>query len=412
MSRRLKVLVGAYACSPVRGTEYGVGWGWVEAISRYHDVWVLAGDSCRDDVEPELDRRPELRERLHFHYIPRVRYLWAERVWPPAYLYTYRHQWLKAAFEVGKRLHNEVHFDLAHQLTYVGFRVPGYLWKLDLPFVWGPIGGLEQTTWRLIPALGLRGIAHFTARNILNELDRRYSSLPKQAFRKADGRIIAATEGIRSEIKRFYGNDSTVISEVGLPPLKRESPAARGAGEPLRLLWCGNHLPGKALPFLLRALEQVPPQLDWRLTILGSGPCTRHWRRLAERKGLEGRCDWIGQAPRTTVLRLMQAAHAMVITSVYDLTSTVLVEALANGLPVICPDHCGFQDAISADCGIRVDATSPRNMVRGLRDAILRLDDESYRLRLSGGALARSEQYSWEGKALRINALYDRALAG
>ena len=108
----------------------------------------------------------------------------------------------------------------------------------------------------------------------------------------------------------------------------------------------------------------------------------------------------------------MQSAHAMAITSVYDLTSTVLVEALANGLPVICPDHCGFQDAIGADCGIRVDATSPRSLVRGLRDAILRLEDESYRLRLSGGALARSEQYSWEGKALKINELYDRALAG
>ena len=43
--RRLKVLVGAYACSPSRGSEPGVGWGWVEAISKYHDLWVLTGDA-------------------------------------------------------------------------------------------------------------------------------------------------------------------------------------------------------------------------------------------------------------------------------------------------------------------------------------------------------------------------------
>ena len=31
MARRLKVLVAVYACSPCRGSESGVGWGWVNA---------------------------------------------------------------------------------------------------------------------------------------------------------------------------------------------------------------------------------------------------------------------------------------------------------------------------------------------------------------------------------------------
>jgi len=60
----------------------------------------------------------------------------AEKVWPPAYLFTYKHQWQRAAFEVAKQLNDQVHFDVVHQLTYVGFRVPGLLWKLDAPFVW------------------------------------------------------------------------------------------------------------------------------------------------------------------------------------------------------------------------------------------------------------------------------------
>ena len=57
-SRRLKVLVGAYACSPSRGSEYGVGWGWAEAISKYHDLWILTGGQCREEIEAELSRRP------------------------------------------------------------------------------------------------------------------------------------------------------------------------------------------------------------------------------------------------------------------------------------------------------------------------------------------------------------------
>jgi glycosyltransferase involved in cell wall biosynthesis len=403
---RLKVLVGAYACSPSRGSEPGVGWGWVEAISKYHDLWVLTGDQCRQDIEAELSRRPELQGRMRFYYIPRVRHLRAEKIWPPSYLYTYKHQWQKAAFEAGKRLQGEVGFDLVHQLTYVGFRLPGMLWQLGLPFVWGPIGGLEQTTWALIPALGLRGALYLLARNLWNDWDRRFSRTPRLAFERADGAIIAATSGIQKEIRRFYGHESTVISEIGLPPVTRETPVRRLSSEPLHLLWCGRHIPGKALPFLFSALQQLPPHFEWKLTIVGDGPSSAHWRRLAQAKGVSDRCEWLGQVARETVLRRMQTAHAFVVTSVYDLTSTVVVEALANGLPVVCPDHCGFKDAITPECGIKVPASSQRRLVRGLAHSIRQLFEEDRRWELARGALARSAAYHWEAKARAVDGIY------
>lgn len=38
---RLKVLVSAYACSPERGSEPAVGWGFVSALRKFHDLWVI-----------------------------------------------------------------------------------------------------------------------------------------------------------------------------------------------------------------------------------------------------------------------------------------------------------------------------------------------------------------------------------
>jgi glycosyltransferase involved in cell wall biosynthesis len=102
----------------------------------------------------------------------------------------------------------------------------------------------------------------------------------------------------------------------------------------------------------------------------------------------------------------MQTAHALVVTSVYDLTSSVVVEALANGLPVICPDHCGFKDAITPECGIKVPASSKSGLVRGLADAIQRLFGEDSRWELAKGALARSTAYGWEEKARKIDQIY------
>lgn len=407
---QLKVLICAYACSPSRGSEFGVGWGWVEAISKYHDLWVLTATHCREEIEAEFSRRPELRNRIRFHYIPRTRYRWAEKLWPPAYLHSYKNQWQEAAYETAVQLHKELCFDIVHQLTYVGFRVPGLLWKLDAPFVWGPIGGLEQTTWGLIPSLGLYGTVYFSARNLVNEWDRRHSKSARQAFAKADGGIIAATSGIQREIRRFFWRDSVVISEIGLPPVIRKTPTRRNSSEPISLLWCGNLLPGKALHFLLSALQKVPADVNWVLTIIGDGPSSAAWRKLAIKLGVDRRCNWLGQVSRQVVLEEMQAAHALVITSVYDLTSTVLVEALANGLPVICPDHCGFADAITSECGIKVPATSGQGLVTGIRDAVTRLDNEEIRLHLAEGALARSSAFEWDQKAQKVNAIYFRKI--
>ena len=403
--RRLKVLVCAYACSPAQGSEEGVGWGWVEAMSKLHNLWVLVGDQCQCEIEMELKRRPELRSRVRFYYIHRSRNFAAERIWPPSHFRTYR-RWQEKAYVLAQELHSQVRFDIAHQLTYVGFRAPGSLWKLDIPFVWGPIGGLEQTRWALLPSLGIRGCVHFAARNLLNDWDRRFSPLPKRAFRAAEGAIIAATTGVQQQIRRFYGRESTVISEIGLLPSECSAPVRRMTHEPLRLLWSGLHIPRKALPFLLEALQKLPSSLHWSLTILGDGPCRANWEKIAQQKGLSERCEWLGQMPRSIALKTMQSAHALVVTSVYDLTSSVVIEALAHSLPVISPDHCGFIDAVTARCGTRVKASSRHDLVSGIRDAIVTLSNEDIRFRLAQGAFDRSKAYLWESKAVQLDCIY------
>ena len=42
-------------------------------------------------------------------------------------------------FVKGREFNFEI--DLIHQLTSISFREPGFLWRLDKPFVWGPISG-------------------------------------------------------------------------------------------------------------------------------------------------------------------------------------------------------------------------------------------------------------------------------
>lgn len=416
----MKVLASAYACNPFRGSEEGVGWGWINAIARKHEVWVLTAAYHRTDLEHAMLRAPEIRERMHFvfvdekpwHYRPTPGWIKIENsVAKPVMNWAYR-GWLRNAFGLARKLHSDIGFHLAHQITYVGFRFPGHLWRLDIPFVWGPIGGLENMPWRFLPELGVGGALHYAARNAINIAHKRFLRGPRKAFAAGRPGVIAATSGIRREIERWYDIDSEVICEIGLPTGSIASThSERRLEEPFRIAWSGLHLSRKALPILLRALASLPPQMDWRLEIFGDGSCRTDWQALASRLGLDDRCAWRGQVSREAALAGVRRAHLFVITSLQDLTSTVLIEALANGVPVICPDHCGFSDVLTPECGVKVPILSVAGFEKGLRDTILDLyRDEEKRRHMARGALRRAWDFSWEEKTLKLDLIYEKAI--
>jgi glycosyltransferase involved in cell wall biosynthesis len=419
--RALKVLVGAYACDPFRGSEQGVGWEWLNAIKRHNEVWVLTTDWLREPIETAIQENCEEFRNIRFHYVPPKCWHYREpsRFWQfversiakPVMHWSYR-LWQRDAYELAKELHRQIRFDLTHQLTFVGFRFPGHLWKLNIPFIWGPIGGLENTPWQLLPTMGPRGAMYYGARNLLNSMHRRFLRQPRRAFAAAGSGVIAATGGIQREIRRWYGVESEVICEVGLPPETAGTYLLRANREPLCLAWSGRHLPGKALHLLLGALADVPDTTDWRLDIYGDGPCMTTWQTLAARLGIGSRCAWHGQVSRDEALAGLKSAHLFITTSLKDLTSTVILEALANGVPVVCPDHCGFADVVNEHCGIKIPISNVREFETGLSRAIVAIAcDETMRRRLAEGALLRARDYSWEAKTQAIDRVYERVLA-
>ena len=80
---RPKLLIVAYACSPERGSEGGVGWNRAEQATSYCETWVICqGGPMREEIErrmsnpdmapdvwdskfPEIARFPECRQVDH-----------------------------------------------------------------------------------------------------------------------------------------------------------------------------------------------------------------------------------------------------------------------------------------------------------------------------------------------------------
>lgn len=408
MQKKLKLLISAYACSPSRGSEPGMGWNFVIGLSEFHEVHVITETlKWKTEIGEHLATFPELKNNLTFYFIEKKRNKKLRKLWPPSYYWFYK-QWQKKVYQLALELDKKEKFDIVHQLNMVGYREPGYLWQMDKPFVWGPIGGLENSPWNFLPSLGLKGLMFYTGRNIFNLFQRNLSRRAKQAATRNNASLIAATPGNQKLINDLWNTNSQVICEVGQENQGIEIvPSTRtSTDEPLKIIWSGQHTPGKNLPLLLDALEKVI--FPFELHILGMGEMTNNWQKIAQNKGLTEHCVWYGWIERQEAIEIMSTGHVFCITSISDLTSTVTLEAVSYGLPIVCLDHCGFSHVVTEECGIKIPVNSPKKVAINIEKALETLYyDESFRQSLSKGSILRASHFSWEKKIENLNSIYN-----
>jgi glycosyltransferase involved in cell wall biosynthesis len=209
-----------------------------------------------------------------------------------------------------------------------------------------------------------------------------------------------------------WGVDAEPMLETGCVLLSNQHPNTRSEGEPLRICWSGLFQGIKALPILLRAMATFDRKDALLLDVLGEGPESELWKKLAEEIGIEDRVRWWGMLPRDRALDIMRKSHVFVHSSVKEGTPHVVLEALSMGLPVICHDACGMGTAVTESCGFKVALHDPGTSVEGFTAALKKLHDDPLILsKLSRGALVRACELTWESKILRLSEAYRSAVA-
>ncbi|KQT50685.1 hypothetical protein ASG43_05205 [Aureimonas sp. Leaf454] len=409
--RRLRVLVCAFAVSPIGGSEPGLGWNVVSRLARWHDVTVL----CSPGMPGERDFRREIADQLRaepipgltFHFVPPPllsRMLQRETLMRrrTVYYLGYR-SWHRAALAAARSLHAKAPFDLVHQLNITGYREPGDLWRLPIPFVWGPIDGASDLGWSFFSIMGWGERLFYATRNVTNALQKRAPLRARRAAHRASH--IWAIGGTNTEmVRRHWDREAESVIESGAKPVTGSARSFDGT-RPLRLVWNGLHIGRKALPILFHALRDLDGGHE--VVVLGEGPATRSWKRMAERLGIADRVRWTGFIPHAEAMAELERADALVHTSLLEGTPAVVLEALTRGIPVICHDGCGMGVAVTERSGIKVPLRDPETSIAGFREAIDRLAHEAELVeRLSGGALARARALSWDAMSERIARRY------
>ena len=423
---RLRALVSAYAVSPAQGSEPGLGWNVCRRLAERHDVTVLCAPGMPGE-DPDVFRREiggHLRFEgpipgLSFHFVePPALSRWLQRetgLRRRTLYYTGYAAWQRAAYRAAEELHRRRPFDVVHQLNITGYREPGYLWKLDAPFVWGPVGGAADVPWPFLRTMGWGDRCFYAARNLANAVQQRLAWRCRRAARAARHVWAIGEENARM-VRHRWGRDAETVIESGASAREDVTPAAADydGRRPLRVVWSGEHIGRKALPVLLEALAALRTRhrIAVECVVLGAGPRTTCWRRLAETLGVADLVRWTGQLPRESALAEVRRAHVMAFTSVQEGTPHAVMEALSLGVPVVCHDACGMGVAVNERCGMKVPLRDPATSVRGFADALAQLAARPALLHaLSEGALERARGLDWDRNVEAIAAVYAQVAA-
>ncbi len=420
----MKLLLMAYECSPYRGSEWAVGWGRLLQAARVANVHVITSESNHTAL---LRARDEglMPANVTLHTpVPdaRLRKLEA-RPGLFAYNYVAYEHWQRLAFELAKDLHARERFDVVHQVNVVTFREPGYCWQLDVPFLWGPVGGSQNFPPRFLPMLppveafkeGMRGVS--------NWLSLRCKPRVRRAA-KAAAVVLAANSTNQRDYEKVFGRKVELLLETGLREVTEASRSRFSARladptRPLRMLWSGECQSRKALPVLLRALAALPSDVPWTLRVLGDGPQKQRWHEEALQLGFlrttaesGPRVTFEGRLPFEQAVAAMQGADLFCFTSLRDTSGNVVLEALAAGVPVICFDHQGAGDMVDTASGWKLPVRSPAQARRDWAAAITQAArNPELLLARSQAATERARQFLWDKNGDRVNAIYNHLVS-
>lgn len=411
--RQVKALVEAYECSPARKHAPGSAWQIVSRLARRHELWILTEKTQYEaEVRAHLSQNPQLAERLHFTFIPRRERpprKGARPVLPIRATLDYR-GWLRRAFKVAVELHHRVDFQLTHHLRGDSFREPGLLWKLPVPFVWGPTGGTNGVPRGLMGAMDMRNQVLHAARNFVSACQIRFSPKVRQAARRATC-VFAQSQHDRAKFQRIHRIEAVLAHEQAADPSRAVVRRYDGR-RALKVAWAGRCVALKGVPILLRALSHRKLQGRLEAHMAGDGPLLRCWQAEAARLGVARQCRWHGWLSGRETTEMMSRCDVLAFPSLLEATSATVMQALSMGLPAIVLGHSGSGDVVDETWGFRIRVQGVCSAVRGFANALLDLVENPHDIeRLSRGASRRAQEYSWDRLVNQMDEAYERAVS-
>ncbi|WP_303183379.1 glycosyltransferase [Tannerella sp.] len=385
-------------------------------MSQYHQLTVLYGTSGdhlgdRGELETYIQENPLPNTRFIFveatKSTNRINYLNKKGIFVYTFYFAYR-QWHKSVYKKAQEILKEGRIDLIHYVSPIGYREPGYLWKIKLPYIWGPIGGTNDIPLRLWGSVSsISGKTKLLFRTLANQLQLHFSPRVKKALKRCDV-LLTATMANQQRIGKVHHVESYWLPENGIVGKIHHANPTKFNSAKLHVIWIGRIDANKALILLLKALIRLPSDSPLMVHIVGDGCLKKKMEKFASKKQIQHVLKWHGQIDREKVFDLFNMSHLHVITSLSEGNPTTIWEAMSYGVPTMSLDHCGMHDVICEKCGIRIPTNSSKQIVSDISRYMMFFMEHPEQLKaLAEGVTRCAQNFRWDKRIQTFNTLYD-----
>ncbi|TAN53575.1 MAG: glycosyltransferase family 4 protein [Methylococcaceae bacterium] len=356
-----------------------------EFLAKGHKVWLIAPDY----FIPSEDENHILRISSHYLIMD-----------PEDRIMRYGHA-LRHLDELRRENFEIIHIQTPFVAHYLGLRLSK---ELGIPRVETYHTHFEEYFYHYIPLLPrplMRYAARWFAHHQCNQLQ---------------GLVVPSRPML--DVLRHYGiTTHAEVIPTGLEPDRFEfgdgaSFRAKHDIAPTRpvMLFVGRVAHEKNIGFLLKVTERVRQDIPNVLFIIaGEGPAQESLRNETLRLGLEGNVLFIGYLDRHKELRdCYRCADLFVFSSRTETQGLVLLEAMAQGIPLVSTAELGARSVLCEGFGVHI-ASEEVDEFAGKAIALLRNPEERQRLAAAGHTYAR--QWSAASLAYRMLDFYQKTIA-
>jgi len=383
----MRVLLSAISCQPDAGSEPKVGWDAAMAISELHECHVVTHVAARRAIEQKQSEGVAMNVRFH--------YFGEEFSWHPSRFVARLQSWLifrkwqARLLPFAAELHRQHGFDLTHHLTYVTWRVASPLWRLPIPFIWGPIGGTALIPRPFLGILSPPAKLFEAARYVSGGLASRSKNFRNCARNAA--LVIAANEETETFFRPFRSSGPVArLWPVFFTPEQTHAlrtplrPPAE-AGRPLRLFAGGNLEGRKGVALALEtiaALKQRGVKVSY--IFAGWGPELKPMQKLARRLGISARVEFHRGFSRDPYIAQLKNSDVYFLPSFRETSPITLLEAALAGCYPVVADSSGAGEIVRRIGGTAVPACDRGQIVADLVTALEWCDRNRGAIRQAG----------------------------
>lgn len=408
------ILITAYAINPYKGSEDGTGWNWIHQLAKYNRVIVFTRENNLPHIERYLREFKVPHEgnmRFMGYDLPKYQRFWKRGSFGAL---PYFYLWQRTIVNHIREM--ELDFDIAHNLNFHNDWIPNFLWQLNKPTVWGPIGHHSKVPKEFVlPPYGILAYLKDRMRWWIKLLFWVLSPNLKKGIEHTEV-ILAVNKDVEN---RIPGDSKKVVHMPAIgAPWKDYDPESKKAREYFEILSVGRFVPLKGFDLCIKAFAQFyhelnPLQKDAvRLTIVGKGPQKKYLKELAEILNVKKQIRFIDWIAKDKLEEIYEQTDLFLFPS-HEGAGMVIPEAFVYGIPVVCLDNTGPGESIDRNSGIGVPYNNGyKATVESLALALQRIcGDTKYQEQLSKGARQRYETwFDWEVKGKIVHNIYTKIL--